>query len=138
MSLPRFSVNQSLFINLVSVIIIIIGLIVGLGINKEIFPNVSFDVVSVSTTYAGATPSDIEKLITVPIEKELKQVDGIDEINSTSAAGLSLISVQIDPDETNKEKVTRDIQTAVDKVGCWDQVYKCLQAHGMRHKRWFG
>ena len=116
MSLPRFSVNQSLFVNLISVILIIIGLTVFLGMNKEIFPNVTFDMVSITTTFAGATPADVEKLISVPIEKELRQVDGIKEINSKSAASLSNIIVELDPDETNKQKVIRDIQSAVDKV----------------------
>lgn len=116
MSLPRFSVNQSLFINLISIIIIIIGLIVYFGINKEVFPNVSFDIVSVTTYYAGATPTDVEKLITVPIERELKQVDGIDKIESKSAVGFSSLGVYIDPDAPNKQKVIRDIQNAVDRV----------------------
>ena len=116
MSLPRFSVNNSLFVNLVSVIIIIIGLIVILGMNREIFPNVSFDLVSITTVFPGATPEDVEKLITVPVEKELKEVDGIKEINSTSASSTSLIYVKIDPDESDKQKVIRDIQSAVDKV----------------------
>ncbi|MFH1552120.1 MAG: efflux RND transporter permease subunit [Candidatus Omnitrophota bacterium] len=116
MSLPRFSVNNSLFVNLISVIIPIIGVIVLLGINREVFPNVAFDVVSITTTYPGATPTDVEKLITVPIEKELKEVDGIKEINSTSAVSTSLIYVKIDPDESDKQKVVRDIQSAVDKV----------------------
>jgi len=116
MSLPRFSVNQSLFINLVSALVIIIGLMVSLGMNKEVFPNVAFDNVTVMTTYAGATPVDVEKLITVPIEKELKQVDGIKEIQSSSAVGFSYIRIKLDPDESNKQKVIRDIQSAVDKV----------------------
>ncbi|MGB2601096.1 MAG: efflux RND transporter permease subunit, partial [Candidatus Omnitrophota bacterium] len=116
MSLPRFSVNNSLFVNLVSVIIIIIGLIVVFGMNREIFPNVSFDMVSVTTVFPGATPEDVEKLITVPIEKELKEVDGLKEVNSTSAASTSLIYVKLDPDEPDKQKVIRDIQSAVDKV----------------------
>ncbi|MCK4787907.1 MAG: efflux RND transporter permease subunit, partial [Desulfobacteraceae bacterium] len=107
---------QSLFINLVSVIVIIIGLTVLLGINKEVFPNVSFDIVSITTVFAGATPADVEKLITVPIERELKQVDGIKEIRSKSATSLSNIIIEIDPNETNKQKVVRDIQSAVDKV----------------------
>ena len=42
MSLPRFSVNQSLFVNLVSALIIIFGLIVVFDMNREIFPNVDF------------------------------------------------------------------------------------------------
>lgn len=116
MSLPRFSVNQSLFINLVSVIIIIIGIIVLMGMNREIFPNVAFDVVSITANYTGATPSDVEKLITVPIEKEIKEVDGIKEINSTSATSVSMVYVKIDPDEPDKQKVIRDIQSAVDRV----------------------
>lgn len=116
MSLPRFSVNQSLFINLVSVMIIVIGLLVLLGMNREVFPNVSFDMVTISTAYPGATPIDIEKLITVPIEKELKEVDGIDEINSSSALGASYITVEIDPDESDKKKVVNDIKDAVDRV----------------------
>ncbi len=116
MSLPKFSVNNSLFVNLVSGILLIIGLIVVLGLNREVFPNVAFDIVSVTTSYQGATPEDVEKLITVPIEKEIKEVDGIKEVNSTSAVSTSLIYVKIDPDESNKQKVVRDIQSAVDRV----------------------
>ena len=116
MSLPRFSVNQSLFVNLVSAIIIIIGIIVLLGINREVFPNVSFDIVTISTFYPGATPVDVEKLITVPIEKELKEVDGIDEVKSSSTLGASYIIVELDPDEKDKKKVVNDIKDSVDRV----------------------
>lgn len=116
MSLPRFSVNQSLFVNLISVMLVITGIIVLLGLNREIFPNVTFDWVSVTTVYPGATPEDVEKLITVPLEKELREVDGIKEITSTSAVSMSLLHIKIDPDEKNKQKVVRDIQSAVDKV----------------------
>ncbi|MGB3081880.1 MAG: efflux RND transporter permease subunit [Candidatus Omnitrophota bacterium] len=116
MSLSRFSINNSLFVNLISVLILIIGAIVLTGMNREVFPNVAFDIVSVTASYIGATPEDIEKLITVPIEKELKEVDGIKEVNSTSAASTSLIYVKIDPDESDKQKVVRDIQSAVDRV----------------------
>ena len=116
MSLPRFSVNNSLFVNLISFIIIVVGLIIVVGINREVFPNVAFDIVSVTTAYPGATPEDVEKLITVPIEKELQEVDGVKEINSSSAVSTSLIYVKIDPDEPDKQKVVRDVQSAVDRV----------------------
>ncbi|MBU1007216.1 MAG: efflux RND transporter permease subunit [Candidatus Omnitrophica bacterium] len=116
MSLPRFSINQSLFVNLVSLLIIISGLIVVFGMNREIFPNVDFDMVSVTAVYPGATPLDVEKLITVPIEKELKEVDGIKEIKSSSSSGTSFITLKLDPDERDRKKVINDIQTAVDRV----------------------
>lgn len=116
MSLPRFSINNSLFVNLISVFIIVVGFIIVLGINREVFPNVTFDRVSVTTVYPGSTPEDVEKLITVPLEKEIKEVDGIKEVNSTSAVGMSLLDIKLDPDESDKQKVIRDIQSAVDKV----------------------
>ncbi len=116
MSLPKFSVNNSLFVNLISAVILIIGAVVVLGLNREVFPNVAFDMVSVTASYPGATPEDVEKLVTVPVEKELREVDGVKEINSTSAAGSSLIFVKIDPDESNKQKVVRDVQSAADRV----------------------
>ncbi|NQT74942.1 MAG: efflux RND transporter permease subunit, partial [Candidatus Omnitrophica bacterium] len=116
MNLPRFSVNQSLFVNLVSILIIIFGLVVVFGMNREVFPNVDFDIVSVTTAYPGATPLDIEKLVTVPIEKELKEVDGIKEIKSSSTSGVSFITIKLDPDEQDKKKVVNDIQSAVDKT----------------------
>lgn len=116
MSLPKFSVNQSLFVNLISIIVVIMGLMTVLGLNREVFPNVSFDIVSITAVYSGSTPADVEKLITVPIEKELKEVDGIKEISSSSSDGVSMIYVKLDPDESDKQKVIRDIQSAVDRV----------------------
>lgn len=116
MSLPKFSVNNSLFVNLVSVIVLIVGLMVVSGMNREVFPNVAFDTVSITSYYPGSTPEDVEKLITTPIEKELKEVDGVKEIVSSSAMGASVIYVKIDPDEPDKQKVIRDIQSAVDRV----------------------
>ena len=66
-----FSVKNSLFINLVSVIIIIVGIYYWFNIKQEAFPNISMDFVSVTTVYRGATPQEVEKLITIPLEEEL-------------------------------------------------------------------
>ncbi|MFC1807855.1 efflux RND transporter permease subunit [Candidatus Omnitrophota bacterium] len=116
MSLPRFSVQQSLFVNLVSLIIIIMGLVTIFGVNREIYPNVDFDIVTISTPYPGATPTDIEKLVSTPIEKEIREVDGIEEIRSSSSAGISYLVVELDPDVRDKKKVINDIKSAVDRV----------------------
>ena len=56
MSLPKFSINNSLFVNLVSAMILVFGMMVLFGMNREVFPNVAFDRVSVTTVYMGATP----------------------------------------------------------------------------------
>lgn len=84
--------------------------------NRDLFPNVNYDIVLVTTTYHGATPSDMEKLITIPIEKELKEVDDIDEMTSASIENFSTIALKLNPDAKNTDKVVNDIQRAVDKA----------------------
>jgi len=56
-------------------------------INREAFPNVNLDKVEIHVAYPGATPSEIERLVIIPIEQELKSVDGIDSIRLRRAVG---------------------------------------------------
>ncbi len=118
MKIAKFSVEHSLLINLISVFILIAGCltIFVFKIRREAFPEVSYDKVIVSTAYPGAAPEEVEKLVTVPVEKELKGVDGIEEMKSTSRENSSTISIEISQDVKNKRKVVNDIQKAVDRV----------------------
>jgi len=86
MKISEFSVKHSLLINLISAFILIAGFYTVFisRIRKEAFPEISFDTVIINTVYPGATPEEVEKLVTTPIEKELKGVDGIEEFNSAS------------------------------------------------------
>ena len=100
MKLSEFSVKHSLLINLISVFILIAGFytLYIYKIRKEAFPEVSMDAVVISTAYPGAPPEEIEKLVTVPIEKELKGVDGIEEMYSASDENVSTIMISISQD----------------------------------------
>ncbi len=118
MKIAEFSVKNSLFINLVSVLIIIIGVISMFTLNREAFPVIEFDKVSVQTVYPGAPAEDVEKFVTTLLETELRQVDDIEEILSVSREGLSSISLTMNPDidENDRRKIVNDIQKAVDRV----------------------
>ncbi len=118
MKISEFSVKHSLFVNLISVFILIAGLftLYVYKINREAFPDVSFDWVIVSTFYPSSPPEEIEKLVTVPIEKELKGVDGIEEMTSSSVENNSNILLKISQDVKDKRKVVNDIRQAVDRV----------------------
>lgn len=118
MKISEFSVKHSLLINLISVFILIAGFytLFVYKIRREAFPEVSYDIVVITTTYPGAAPREIEKLVTVPIEKELKGVDGIEDMKSTSIENMSNILINISQDVRDKDKVVDDIQKAVDRV----------------------
>jgi multidrug efflux pump subunit AcrB len=118
MSIARFSVKNSLLVNLISLFILIAGFytLFVYKIRKEAFPEVSYDVVLVDTFYPGAPPEEIERLVTVPLEREVKGVDGIEEMTSTSLENRSNITIKISQDIKDKAKVVNDIQKAVDRV----------------------
>jgi len=116
MRIAEFSVKHSLFINLVSVLIIIVGVFSIFTLKREAFPVINFDVVSVTTYYQGASAEDVEKLVTSPLEKELKEVDEIDKIISASRDGVSVISLEINTAAKNKDKIVNNIQKAADRV----------------------
>lgn len=116
MKLAEFSVKNSLLVNLVSAFIAIVGVIAMFHIPLDMFPAVDFDIVTVTTEYPGAPTEDVEKFVTLPIEKELKGISGIKELDSSSDEGVSRIGITIDPNVTNKKDVIDDIHDAVDRV----------------------
>jgi multidrug efflux pump subunit AcrB len=116
MKLAEYSVKNSILVNLISFLIIFIGLFSMYNLRKEAFPSVDFDVVTVTTNYPGAPAEDVEKFVTIPIEKEIKGISGIKEIASKSEEGISEIGITIDPKTFDKEQVIDDIERAVDRV----------------------
>lgn len=112
----EFFLKRSIFGNILTVLLIGWGLYVGFTINREAFPNIDFDIVVITTVFPGASPEEVEKLITNPIEDQLKSVDGIKEIRSSSIENRSGITVIIDPDVKDTKKVIDDIRSAVDRV----------------------
>ncbi|HEX9780173.1 MAG TPA: efflux RND transporter permease subunit [bacterium] len=117
MNIARFSVERSLAVNLLSVLIVAGGLVMGLQLPREAFPNVDYGYVSITTAYPGSTPKEVEKLVTIPLEDELRDVDGVDEVTSISLEGLSMIMVKLDVDAADTNRILTDIQRAADRAG---------------------
>jgi multidrug efflux pump len=84
-------------------------------IPKEQFPDIVVPTISVITIYPGATPGDIENLITKPIEKQLKSVNGIKKIKSNSISDVSLITVEFNTN-VKVEIAKQKVNDAVDKA----------------------
>ena len=81
-----------------TLLIIVGGALSYVKLPKESSPSIEIPYIVVTTIYAGASPSDIENLITQPIEREVKGLSGIDNIKSTSTEGVSTIIVEFTPD----------------------------------------
>lgn len=112
----EFFLRKSIFGNTLSLLLIGWGSYVAFTINREAFPPIDFDVVVITTVFPGASPEEVEKLITNPIEDQIKGIEGIKEIRSSSIENRSGINVIIDPDAKNPRKVIEDIRSAIDRV----------------------
>lgn len=112
--LIEFMAHQKLFGDLLTFAIIVIGFYSLFTIRREVFHNVSFDTLSVSTVFPGASSAEVERLITNPLEQELKEIDGIKKMTSTSIEGRSLIFLQLDPNSTTEDKAKNEARDIVD------------------------
>lgn len=115
-SLIAFFVRQKLFGNLITFVVILIGFYAVSQVRRETFPNVKFDFINITTIFPGASPDEVERLVTNVIEQEIREVDGIKTVFSSSYEGLSTVSVQLDPDQTTSEKGKSDLQDVIDRL----------------------
>lgn len=109
----NYSVENQITVLVLTVIIFISGVMAYIQMPSETFPEVVTPEIYIGTPYPGNSPLDIEKLITRPIEKELKSVTGVDEIISTSVEGFSTIDVKFEFDVTPEEAL-RKVKDKVD------------------------
>ncbi len=113
--ISSLSINNRTSVYLLTVLITLIGIFSYVTLPKESFPEVEIPIFSVVTIYAGASPADIENVITRPIEQELKGIDGIDKISSVSKQAVSIITIEF---LTSKDKLVaqQEVNDAVEKA----------------------
>lgn len=102
-------INNATSIYVFTLMIVVSGLMVYNSLPKELFPDVVVPTISVATIYPGATPEDIENLITKPIEKQVKGLNGVKKITSNSLSDVSIITIEFSTDlkpADCKQKVT--------------------------------
>ncbi len=85
------------------------------GMQRELFPEIVVPYIMIQTPYPGNSPPDIENLITRPIEKELKGLNGVKRLSSSSYQDMSLILVEFEADIEVKTAL-QDVKDQVDKA----------------------
>ncbi|NOQ75590.1 MAG: AcrB/AcrD/AcrF family protein [Crocinitomix sp.] len=113
--ISSWAVNNRKTVYLLIVIILIGGMGAYTSMPKENFPELQIPEIYVGVAYPGNSPELIADKITDPIEKELKSIKNVDEINSTSIDGFASIQVKFDFKVTPKQAL-QDVKDAVDKA----------------------
>lgn len=111
-----FLIRKKLLVNLVVILIMAAGMVTIMNLNREAIPEVNFDMVTVTTIYPGAAPDELESLVTIPIEKKLREVDGLDKVRSYNIENVSVIVIYVEDTASDKSQVVQDIKDAVESV----------------------
>jgi hydrophobic/amphiphilic exporter-1 (mainly G- bacteria), HAE1 family len=94
MFLSDLSIKQPVLATMMMAALAVLGLASYQALNVDLFPDVEFPVVTVTTRYVGASPETVERDVTKKIEESVNTVEGVRHIESTSQEGLSTIVVQ--------------------------------------------
>ena len=93
MFLSDLSIKQPVFATMMMAALAVLGLTSYQALKVDLFPDVEFPVVTVTTRYQGASPETIERDVTKKIEEAVNTVEGVRHIESSSQEGLSSIVV---------------------------------------------
>jgi multidrug efflux pump len=114
MQLPEICIKRPVFATVLSLIILLIGLISYTRLSVREYPRIDEPVVSVNTTYRGASAEVVESQVTKPLEDSLAGIEGVELMTSQSRSETSRINVRFtlkrDPDSAAadvRDKVSR-------------------------------
>ncbi len=110
--LIAFSLKQRVFYNLMFVTLIVVGFITLFALPAERYPNFGFGEVIISTVYPGASPVEVESLVTRKIEEAIENVEDVEWVNATSFSGRSNVRLKF-VDDTDYDRLFNEVRFEV-------------------------
>ncbi|TMA29784.1 MAG: efflux RND transporter permease subunit [Deltaproteobacteria bacterium] len=93
MWLTRLALRNPVLILMMSLMTLALGFVSVRHLSVDLFPDITVPLIRVAIFYTGAGPVDIEKSITMPVERAVSASPGVDRVESVSKQGVSLVSV---------------------------------------------
>lgn len=115
MKIAKLSVLRPIAMSMVIVLMLILGAVSMRSMTVDLFPELTFPIVAVTTTYEGAGPEEIENLISSPIENAMGTLPNVESVTSISRTGGSLVLVAFTWG-TNMDFASLDMRERIDSV----------------------
>lgn len=115
MNLTELSVKKPAAITMVILFLIGLGIFGYTHLGADLMPSMDIPVITISTTYSGASTEDIKKDVVKPMEDAVAGISGIDKINSTAKEGMGQTTI-IFKSSANMNTAFLDVQKAVDNA----------------------
>ena len=113
--LTELAIKRPLLILVIFTVLILFGIMSYSSLDYNLLPKFNANVISISTTYRGASADEIENNVTRKIEDAVSSVEGIDQVTSSSMEGASIITIQL-LNGVDVDKAISDAQRKVDGI----------------------
>lgn len=107
--------GNSVASNLLMLVLLVGGLLIGLNIKQEVFPDFDLDMVNVTVAYPGASPEEVEQGIILPVEEAVQGLEGVKEIVSTANEGSGTIAIEA-IEGADVTRLWQEIKSEVDRI----------------------
>ncbi|MFH0133244.1 efflux RND transporter permease subunit [Variovorax sp. VaC1] len=116
MSPSRPFILRPVATSLLMVAIVLAGLVAFRFLPLSALPQVDYPTIQVQTLYPGGSPEVMSNTVTAPLERQFGQMSGLDRMSSTSAAGVSIITLQFSLGQT-LDVAEQEVQAAINAGG---------------------
>jgi multidrug efflux pump subunit AcrB len=127
--------GHSVSANLLMLVLLLGGLMMGFRIKKEVFPDFDQDFVNIYVAYPGASPEEVERGIILAIEEAVQDIQGIKEISAKASEGSGRVTVEILEGE-DAQQVGQDIKNEVDRISSMPEETEEPQVTVAKRKRY--
>ncbi len=118
--LSKFSVRKPYTVVVGVILVLLLGLVSYTRMTTDLLPDMNLPYAIVLTSYPGASPSEVEETVTVPVEGAMATVSNIEEIQSISQENMSLVILQFSQ-STDMDSVSLEMRENLDMIdGSWD------------------
>ncbi len=115
MDLVRGSLKNPVARFMMAIAIILLGIIAFSNLAIDLFPDISYPIITISTEYTGASPEDIETSVTRLIEKRVSRIQNVRYVSSRSREGVSNVTIEFYWG-TNLDTASVDVQQSIGQI----------------------
>ncbi|MFZ0430803.1 MAG: efflux RND transporter permease subunit, partial [Acidobacteriota bacterium] len=115
MNLPDLAIRRPVFATVIFLILSLLGAISFFRLPVDLMPDMTLPTITVSDSYSGVGPEEMEELVTIPLERALSSTPSVKEMTSTSSEGSSQVRLSFEWG-TDIEAATDEVRTRVDRA----------------------
>jgi hydrophobic/amphiphilic exporter-1 (mainly G- bacteria), HAE1 family len=115
MSIPSTAIRRPVTMFMICGVVIVLGAMSLMRLPVDLMPDLSFPSLTIRVSYAGVGPLEMEELVTRPLEQAVSAVAGLDQVNSTSSEGQSVVRLNFTWG-TDLKAAADDVRSRIDRI----------------------